>query len=725
MARGIVYSTERLRSLFEPRAIALVGVSDKSTWSLMIHIGLSRGGFGGRVYYVNPRNSTVHGQSTVARLADIPEPVDLCYIMVGTEAVLPVIHDMIEADIHNAVVLTGGFAEQDEHGRELQAEMTRLAAEHDLAIIGPNCMGYININQHIEAMASLPARPLIAGSVALISQSGALGAMMLNYAHTQNIGLSMLVSTGNEATVSVTDALQYAVEDEGTRVIAVFMETVREPERFAQIARRAFALGKPLVVLKAGRSEVTARVALTHTGALTGDDRVIDALMRQLGVVRVYSIEELVHTANVFARVGLLPGKRLGIVAISGGVCDLAADQAEEVGLDLPIFAASTRDELRALLPVLGPANNPLDVTGAAMNNQALMGDLLSVVCRDPQLDAVFCIMEPPTDNSPQSAFLNNIVKGIGQALADAPIPAFMLPLASGNVISISRAFVDENNLPFISGGIRLFLPALGKLAEWSERYRAAQAQPPENAVVTPAALSFAQSPRGNWSEHQASAFLAQHGVPTIPAQLVNSAEQAVAAAREIGLPVVLKIASPDILHKSDIGGVALNLQSESEVRAAFARIMQAAGTATPAARIEGVLVSPMRAGGVELLVGVSLDADWGQVLAVGMGGIWVEILKDTSLRVLPVSRNEIRAMLEELQGAKLLQGARGALAADMSALVEAIFALAQVAQRLQADLESLEVNPLRVHGSQIEALDAVITWRDSQALDRREEIQA
>jgi acyl-CoA synthetase (NDP forming) len=725
MARGIVYSTERLRTLFEPRSIALVGVSEKSTWSLMIHVGLTQGGFSGRVYYVNPRKPTVHGQPTVARLTDIPEQVDLCYIMVGTEMVLPVIQDMIAAHIHNAVVLTGGFAEQDEHGRELQAELTRLAAEHDLAIVGPNCMGYINVNKHIEAMASLPARPLLTGSVALISQSGALGGMMLNYAHTQNVGLSMLVSTGNEATISVTDALQYAVEDEETKVIALFMETVREPERFAQIARRAFELGKPVVVLKAGRSEVTARVALTHTGALTGDDRVIDALFRQLGVVRVNSVEELVLTANLFARVGRLPGRRLGIVAISGGACDLAADLAEEVGLDLPIFAEATREGLRSLLPVIGPANNPLDVTGAAMNNQALMGNLLSVVSRDPQLDAVFCIMELPTDTSPQSAFLLDILKGIGQALADAPVPAFMLQLAGSNVISVSRAFLHETGLPFISGGLRTIMPALSKLAAWSERQRAFQEQGPTASKPALAPLTFATPPRGNWSEHQSSAFLAQQGVPVIPARLVGSAGEAVAAAREIGFPVVLKIASPDILHKSDIGGVALNVQNADEVQVAFERISRNAQAITPAPRLEGVLVSPMRTGGVELLVGVSRDADWGQVLAVGLGGVWVEILKDTSLRVLPVSRDDIHAMLAELQGVKLLHGARGSQAADMPALVEAIYTIAEVAQRLQAELESLEINPLRVHGSQIEALDAVITWRGGQKTQEKEEAQA
>ena len=715
MARGIVFSTERLRTLFEPRSIALVGASDKSTWSLMIHVGLTQGGFGGKVYFINPRNSTVHGQPTVARLTDIGEPVDLCYIMVGTDAVLPVIQDMIAAGIHNAVVLTGGFAEQDDHGRALQEEITRLAAEHDLAIIGPNCMGYINITRSTEAMATLPERPILVGSVALISQSGALGGMMLNYAHTQNVGLSMLISTGNEAAVSVTDALQYAVEDEETKVIALFMETIREPDRFVQIARRAFERGKPIVVLKAGRSEVTARVALTHTGALTGDDRVIDALLRQLGIIRVNSIEELILTANAFAIVGQLSGRRLGIVAISGGACDLAADLAEDARIALPIFAEQTKNDLRGLLPVLGPANNPLDVTGAAMNNQDLMGNLLGVVTHDPGLDAVLCLMEPPTEDTPQARFVMNILMGIGLALERSSIPAFMIPIASNDVRESGRAFLERTGVPFLSGGIRLLIPALGKLMDWSERYRTAQAHESSAPSEGVRAISLDDVATGSWSEYQARAFLEQQRIPVIPATLATSAEQAAEAARAMGFPVALKIASPDIVHKSDIGGVKLGLQNEDAVREAFTQVMGSAKAAVSATHIEGVLVSPMRSGGVELLVGVTRDATWGQVLAVGMGGIWVELLKDTSLRVLPVTRDDVRAMLAELQGAKLLHGARGSKPADMDALVEVIYRTAELAQGLKADLESLEINPLRVDGSQIEALDAVITWQSSE----------
>ncbi len=708
MARGITFSTERLRSLFEPKSIALVGASDKSQWSMLIHVGLQQGGFRGKVYYINPRNPTVHGQPTVPNLAAIPESVDLCYLMVGTDMVIPVIKEMIEAGIKNAVCLTGGFAEQDDHGRELQAEITRLAAENDLAIIGPNCMGFINVTHHTEAMASLPERPLLQGSICLMSLSGSLGSMMQNYTHTQGFGLSMLVSTGNEAVVSVTDALQFALEDEATKVIALFMETIRDPEHFIQVAQRARELGKPIIALKAGVSEVTARVALTHTGALTGNDKVIDALFRQLGIVRVNSIEELLITANVFASLGQLPDKRISVVAISGGVCDLSGDLGEQSNLEFPEYSESTVKALKELLPVLEVANNPLDVTGAAVNNAALMGQMLGVVTRDSQMGAVFCVLDPPrTENtiSFQAGRFNSIAK----ALQESPVPAFLLGLTSNDITAVCQNYLKETKIPFIPGGIRTVIPAVGELAEWTQQQRAYQPAHQGNKTE----IGFTIPPAGSWSEHQARGFLEEHGVPTIPARLVTSIDEAVAAAQTLGYPVVLKIASPDILHKSDIGGVRLNLGNAREVSEAFTQIIAAAEAVKPAPRLEGVLVSPMRRGGVELLVGVNRDPQWGQVLAVGLGGVWVEILKDTSLRVLPVSKNDIRTMITELQGYKLLQGARGSKAANLEAVVEVICCIAGLSQNMKDKLESLEINPLRVDGSLIEALDAVITWQE------------
>ncbi len=711
-----IYSPERLRGLFEPRSIVLVGASEKSTWSWNFHHILHDGHFTGPVYYVNPRGGIVHGLPTYSRLADIGTPVDLALIIVPPPAVLSVLQDMADIGTRNAVLITAGFGELGAEGMRMQEELIAFAHAHDIAFLGPNCLGYINVAHNIPAMPS-PFPPVIEGAVAVISQSGALTSTLFNYAYLQHVGISALASTGNEAVLSVSELMDYFVEDEATKVIALFVEAIRNPEHFISAARRALGKGKPIVAFKIGRNERSAQVAQAHTGALVGDDRVIDALFRQLGIIRVNSIEELLITAGTLAQTGILPGNRLGFVALSGGSCDSAADYAEQCGIALPEFSEETKRGLRSLLPALGPAHNPLDTTGAVVNDQLLFERIVAQVGSDPNLDVLVCANSLPSEIQGEyiNAFSVKLLQHIVTGLRGASHPAFLLDFVSNDVAKHAREAVEQNQWPLLPGGVDRGLQALGKAMWWSERFRRTQAQ---QAAATQEALPAPEvsgAAVGTWSESQVRLLLEQYGVPVVPAHLATSAEQVVGAARKVNFPVVLKVASPDIVHKSDIGGVWLNLQNEREVREAFQQIMQAVGNANPAARLEGVLVSPMRSGGLELLVGIVRDPAWGQVMAVGLGGIWVEILKDTSLRVLPVSRAEVRAMLDELQGKALLHGARGSIPADLDRLVEVIYRASRLAQALGDTLESLEINPLRVAGSQIEALDALITWRSSE----------
>ncbi len=707
------YSPERLRALFHPRSIVLVGASEKSTWSWNFHHILHDGHFTGLVHYVNPRGGTVHGLPAHARLADIGEPVDLALIIVPPPAVLSVLQDMNEVGIRNAVLITAGFGELGAEGKRMQEELVAYAHAHDIAFLGPNCLGYINVAHGIPAMPS-PFPPVIEGAVAVISQSGALTSTLFNYAYLQHVGISALASTGNEAVLSVSELMDYFVDDEATKVIALFVEAIRNPEHFVSAAQRALEKGKPIVAFKIGRSERSAQVAQAHTGALVGDDRVIDALFRQLGIIRVNSIEELLISSGALAQTGVLPGNRLGFVAISGGSCDSAADYAEQYRIELPEFSEETKRGLRSLLPALGPAHNPLDTTGAVVNDQLLFERIVAQVGSDPNLDMLVCANSLPSEAQGEyvNAFSVKLLQHIVTGLRSASHPAFLLDFVSNDVAKHARDAVEQNQWPLLPGGVDRGLQALGKAMWWSERFRRTQAQQasaPQEALPAP---KVSEAAVGTWSESQVRPLLEEYGIPVVPARLVTRAEQAVEAAREVSYPVALKVASPDIVHKSDIGGVRLNLQNEQEVREAFQQIMQAAGNVSPTPRVEGVLVSPMRSGGVELLVGIVHDPSWGQVMAVGLGGIWVETLKDTSLRVLPVSREEIRTMLDELQGKALLRGARGSTPANLDRLVEMIYRASRLAQALGDTLESLEINPLRVAGSEIEALDAFITWR-------------
>ncbi|MFL5805116.1 MAG: acetate--CoA ligase family protein, partial [Roseiflexaceae bacterium] len=348
-----------------------------------------------------------------------------------------------------------------------------------------------------------------------------------------------------------------------------------------------------------------------------------------------------------------------------------------------------------------------------------LFGNMLKVIGQDSSLDALVCVMGFPTDDSPMQQFIVEILSYIADALRETSIPAFMADTLHFAINDVTRRTIERTSLPVLPGGIQQVLTALGKAMHWWERRRVYQAGEHGAAEDGALAIELGAPAAGAWSEHQTRQLLERCGIPVIPATLATSADESATAARELGFPVALKIASPDILHKSDIG-VQLRLRDEDAVRAAFGQVLRAAEGLSPAPRIEGALVSPMRAGGVELLVGVVRDPDWGQVLAVGMGGVFVEVLKDASLRVLPITRDEVRAMLDELQGAALLRGARGATPADLDALVEVIYRVGALALALGDGLESLEINPLRVDGALIEAHVALITWRDTAGAGER-----
>ena len=702
---------ERLTSLFRPRSVALVGASDKSTFSLLAYRNLVEFGLGDRTHLVNRRGATTHGRPTVTSCAHIGEPVDVAYLMVPQAAMLEALHDAAEAGIRNACVLSSGYAEAGEAGRAAQAELVAHAASLDMVLLGPNHLGFANFTDGVP-VCSVPGLPQQAGPVALLSQSGASSSAMLDFASMANVGLSYLVTLGNEAMITAGHVLDFLVDDPGTRAVAMFMETVRDPAVFRRAARRAAAAGKAVVVLKAGSSALSARTAAAHTGALVGDDRVISSVFADLGVIRVDSIEDMLISAGAAAALGRLDRPGIGIVSISGGACDIVADRAEDLGAALPELAAPTRDALAEIMPAYGTVQNPLDVTGAAVIDPTIFTRAIEVMSADPSIGVVGIINTLPwTDPGPQSrpyhgqVFVDAI--GAGMQVASGPtayINQVMLP-----VTDYTRASMEHGQVPYVLPGLRQAVVALRNVAWWSEVTRT----PP---AVAAGALASVPVPapgerRGHWPEDAARRLLSDAGIPVVPACLVSSADEAVKAAAGIGGPLAVKIVSADIVHKSDIGGVRLNVHpDERAVREAY-RAVTAAAAAVGSGAAADVLISPMRTGGTELLVGVVRDPAWGPMLAVAVGGIFVEVLQDSALVPLPVTTAQARHMLGTLRGRALLDGARGGAPADLSALSAVIARIGDLAAALGDDLESLEVNPLWVDGATIEALDAVVTW--------------
>ncbi|HEX7354052.1 MAG TPA: acetate--CoA ligase family protein [Mycobacteriales bacterium] len=712
---------QQVAALFNPRSIALVGATDKSLWSLSTYANLGVHGFPGDVHLVNPKGGLVHGRQSYATIADLPDGVDLAFLMVPTTAVLDVVEQVADRGIGSVVLLTSGFAEVGEEGARLEREVVDLAQRRGVLILGPNGNGYINAAASITPYGLPIASPLLRGPVGVVLQSGALASAVLNFAQARNVGVSLLVSMGNESMVTMTDVMRYLVHDEATRVITLFIESIRHPGEFLDVAEEALAAGKPVVALKVGRSQAGARVAKAHTGSLVGDDAVVDAVFRQHGVIRVDSLEDLLITSGLLAETGPLPGRRIGFVTASGGASEIIADRAEDEGLEIPPFAAETVAGLKEIVPPFASTQNPVDVTGYILVDGSLLARSLRVVQDDPGIDMAVLVSDLPRDEPKDPSRLIDRARRSAEALRSSSKPTVVLGNTLTDITPFGRRVAEEVGYPGVLGGIHHGLTALGRALRWSESYRArtAATPPPRDAPharISPADASVSHISAGTgepftgqWSEHRAAAFLAERGIPVVPQQLVEDADAAADAAERFGYPVVVKLAADDLLHKSDIGGVRLGLGTAAEVRQAYDDVVAAGRSA--GGTVLGALVQPQRSGGIELLVGVVTDPVWGHVLAVGLGGIWVEVLRDTALRVLPVTRDDVRTALTELRGAAVLHGARGTEPADLDAVADAITAITGLATDLGDRLESLEINPLLVTGARVEALDALITW--------------
>lgn len=706
--------SEELYKFFRPRSIALVGATDNSRWSVYTYENLKNFAFPGPIYLVNPNREMVHGTPALKSLREIADSVELAFIMVPTRHVFSVVEEAAAVGITRFVVLTSGFSEMGTEGARLERELLAYAREHALTILGPNGNGFINITDRITPYGLPIAPPMSAGPVGVVLQSGALASAVLSFAQAHAIGLSLLVSMGNESMISVTDVVDYLLEDDNTRSIALFLESIRHPSELRRVAAKARARQKPIVALKIGRSAASSRTALAHTGALVGNDDVNDAVFRQLGILRVHSLEDLLTTAALAGYSGPLPGRRLGVVTPSGGACDILADLAEEAGIALPDFAPETVARLHEILPPFSTPHNPLDVTGYVVVDGTLQQRALEVVVNDPNIDVVLYLSSADGSRAATPAVLATTLEQYDRLAAivrASPHPVILITNTCLDLQAVARAVVERTGLHFVAG-LEHGMHALRQLLWWSELMRASPERTQQEETLPPAPPGLSTF-AGIWSEARARTLLQEAGIPVIPGILVASAQEAASAARALGFPVALKIQSTAIAHKTDVGGVALNLSSEDAVRSEFAALLGRVRASCPGADIEGVLVTPMRSGGTDLLVSVMRDPLWGQILTLGLGGIWTEALKDTAVRVLPVRRDEIEVMLGELRGATILRGGRGRAPVDIQALCDVIYRITQFARTLAPRLDVLEINPLWIGPGSIEVLDALLSWRD------------
>jgi acetate---CoA ligase (ADP-forming) len=694
-----------LNRLFRPRTVAIVGASDKNPWSAIAARTLVDIGYVGTVHLVNRRGTPALGQTTIVSCAEAEGGIDAAFVAVPADHLLDALEDMAAGGVTCGAVVTSGFAEVGEQGAALQRNVFARAAELGITLLGPNSLGFTNFVDRIALGAMpMPTPPLPNPRVGLVSQSGATTVLIAQAAHSFNIALSHMVAMGNEAMIDLADVIHFLVADEATRAICIFAESIRNPGAFLDAAEAAYRAGKPIVMLKVGVGELTATVAQAHTGALVGDDKVFQAMCDAYNIVRVGSMEDLVITADLLAAVGPVdPGTGFALASISGGACEIVADRGEEEGVPFPQFDAATREKLSGVLADFGAAHNPLDITGAAMARPSLYSDVLRILGESGQFGFIGVVgAEIPATRELESPVARMAAQEIAKGLHAPGVKGAAIQQTLKSISEYGREFIAEHRLPLVTGGLDHAVRAVGRLWQWSRGFGH---ELPKRQESRPSGQHLA-------GELATLAWLATQGVPVIPQQVARNRDEAVAIAANQDGPVVLKILSPDIAHKTEVGGVVLDLTGEQAVAEAFDALLQRVARAKPRAGIDGVLVSPMRSGGQELIVGIARDPSWGLVLALGIGGVWVELLKDTQLRLLPVTEAQVVEALGQLKASRLLTGYRGSVPADLDAIASAVTAICRAAIALGDDLEALEINPLRVCGSQVEALDALAVWK-------------
>lgn len=700
-AREAAEGSSDLSILFNPRAVILAGASERSIWTKSIVDNLSRFGFPGAVHFVNRKGQTVFGRSAASSCTGVGEQADVAFVLAPANAVEDAIEDVGRAGVGFAIVLTAGFGENGEGGRVLQERISNIAKAGGVRLLGPNCLGFVNYSKSVPLWAMPMRRPRCVGGLAMVSHSGALAEELAQFAQSHAVALNSVISTGNEADIGAPEIIEHLVLDEGVSAVAFLAETIRDAPAFAAAATQASTHGKPIIVMKLGASETSARLAQSHTGALVGDDRVFDAVCDRYNLIRVHSLEDLVLTADMFSKLPPASGRGVAVAAFSGGACEVAADAASLNGLELPDLEPATIAALRAALPAFASPRNPLDMTGGVLASVDAFESSLAALGGDSTVETLALIIDAPSVDDKGGVRSQTFVRA-GKVFAALGKRALVLSNTLSQVSDAGLAAVDAAHVAYSSAGIQNGVAALARWSKW-------RARPLPHAGVDQGdkpAISGRPC-----SEREVLDWLAGFGVPVIPAVICGSAAEAEAAAAMLGGRVALKISAAGVLHKSDIGGVLLDVDPD-DAGAQWKNLFERVKRAAPDVVIDQVMVSPMRSTGLELIVGIVRDPQWGLVLNVGLGGVFVEVLRDARTALLPVTRQAVAAMLRELRGARLFEGVRGRPAVDLDAIAGIVTRIADAARSLGDDLQSLEVNPLWVSGEQVEALDALAEWR-------------
>lgn len=701
MGAGI--DAQMIARLLRPKSVAVVGASDKpGALGASVLSNLDSNGFAGEVYPINPNRETIGARKCLASIDQLPEGVDVAVLAVPQSAVLEAVQGLAARKCGAAIIYASGFAEGGEEGLAQQAELARIAADCGMVIEGPNCLGPVN---HVDGIPLTFVQtqcraPKLGQGIGVVSQSGAMAAVLCTTLQARELDISYSVSTGNEAGSGVEDYVDWLIDEPNTKVIAMLVEQFRRPQRFLAAARRAIAAGKPIVLLHPGKSSAARESAATHTGAMAGDYKLMRALVERAGVIFAETLEELGDIAEILLRCPGLAGTGLAVLGESGAFKALTLDLAEDLGLPLVDLRDDNAPELRIALPPFVPVSNPLDITAQGLSQPAIYTDCLNALFNDDRVGAVVCGIiqgDPITSRIKVPAILASLET---RKLAK---PLIFAGLDEG--AEIPRQYVAAlraAGVPWFPATERAFR-ALSRLTRHAMR---------DLADATPAAIPLAglAAQSGPVPEYRSKDLLAPLGIQFPQRRFASSADEAAASAQSIGFPVAMKAQAAALGHKSDAGGVLLGLASAEEVRAAWVQIHSNVAEYCPTLALDGVLIEKMGKRGIELIVGAKNDPEWGPVVLAGFGGVTAEILQDVCLITPDMSGNAIKQALMELKQAPLFSGYRGSPALDLDSLIGLIRKILGI-MLAEPKLVELDLNPVVLHpqGEGLIALDALM----------------
>lgn len=698
-----------IKYFFKPKSIAIIGASQNfNSINGMLVKYLLKHGYTGKIYPVNPKYEEIAGLKCYSSLTDIDGDVEMALIAIAAEKILPILGQCAEKKVKSVVIYSSGFAEIGEKGKEIQERIKEIAVQEQIVVCGPNCLGSVNLAEKtVVAFSPVLEEELIEGSVGFVSQSGAFGFVTFNQAQDEGIGFSYLVTTGNEVDLSIADYIEYMVNDDRTNVALCYMEGMKDGAKFKEVAEKALKADMPIVVLKVGRSSVGQKAIASHTAALAGSDEVFSAFFRQKGVIRAEHSDDLIDLAKIFSNSRRPKGIKVGILSTSGGAGIMAADTFSQFGLEIPALADQTVKEIECIIPTFGSAANPVDVTAQIFNEPRYLKKCLQVMVEDENIDSILVSL-----STVGGELAEVIAQGIAEVFASTLKPIAVSWGASDKLAGNAFQILSKAGVPVYKQPVRCAraISILTNYAAQREKYCMQQTPAIADSGTREKLLKKIQSYTGRvLTEDQSKDLLALGGIPITKERLVGEEEAAVSAASEIGYPVVVKVMSPKILHKTEAGVLAIGIRDEAELRKAYRNIYAKALAVVNKDDILGVSVQEMAPPGTEAIIGVKNDPQFGPTVMFGLGGIFVEALKDVTFKVAPLTEADAAAMLDEIKGKKIFEGFRGYPAIDRQKLIEVILNVSRFALELQDQVAEIDLNPILLYPDNVKVVDALI----------------